>query len=69
MFLLLLNIKLTLLNIFYYSWTISCLRVRVLKLVAVKEEREEILKNHLKEGKFDVCVTSYEGANICKNNL
>ena len=43
--------------------------LRVLKLVAVKDEREEILKHHLKAGKFDVCVTSYEGVNICRNHL
>ena len=38
----------------------------MLKLIAVKEKREELLRNHLKPGKFDVCITSYEGANICK---
>jgi hypothetical protein len=27
---------------------------RVLKLVAIKEEREDLLKYHLKPGKFDV---------------
>ena len=30
---------------------------------------KEILKYHLKPGKFDVCLTSYEGVNICKSSL
>jgi SWI/SNF-related matrix-associated actin-dependent regulator of chromatin subfamily A member 5 len=33
------------------KWLPCC---RVLKLVAVKEEREELIKHHLKQGKFDV---------------
>lgn len=48
------------------KWLPCC---KVLKLIAVKEEREEIIKNHLKPGKFDVCLTSYEGVNICKSSL
>ncbi len=43
--------------------------VKVLKLIATKVEREDILANHLKPGKFDVCLTSYEGINICKAEL
>ena len=35
----------------FQKWLPAC---RVLKLVAVKEEREDILKFHLKPGKFDV---------------
>lgn len=41
----------------------------MIKLIAVKEEREDIIKNHLRPGKFDVCLTSYEGVNICINSL
>jgi len=37
--------------------------------VAAKPYREEILKNELIPGKFDVCVTSYEGITICQNYL
>jgi SWI/SNF-related matrix-associated actin-dependent regulator of chromatin subfamily A member 5 len=48
------------------KWLPSC---RVLKLIATKLEREDILTNHLKPGKFDVCLTSYEGINICKSDL
>ena len=32
---------------------------RVVKLVARLEERDEILKKHVKSGKFDVIVTSF----------
>ena len=38
-------------------------------MIARKEEREEILSKWLKPGKFDVCLTSYEGVNICKSAL
>ena len=41
----------------------------MVKLIARKEEREEILSKWLKPGKFDVCLTSYEGVNICKSAL
>ena len=41
----------------------------MLKLVATKAEREDLLENHLKPGKFDVCLTSYEGINKCKPQL
>jgi SWI/SNF-related matrix-associated actin-dependent regulator of chromatin subfamily A member 5 len=50
----------------YSKWLPSA---KVLKLIATKEEREEILTHHLKPGKFDVCLTSYEGVNICKAEL
>ena len=29
---------------------------KVLKLIAIKEEREDLLKHHLKPGKFDVII-------------
>lgn len=43
--------------------------LRVVKLIAIKEEREEILRNQLQRGAFDLCLTSYEGVNICISNL
>lgn len=42
---------------------------RVVKLIATKEEREDILKKELKHDKFDICLTSYQGVNICLSNL
>lgn len=42
---------------------------RVVKLYARKEYREEIYEKQLIPGKFDVCVTSYEGINICLPKL
>ena len=42
---------------------------KILKLIATKEEREEILAHHLKPGKFDICLASYEGINKCKPQL
>lgn len=43
--------------------------MRVLNLKARKEEREQILKTKLRPDKFDICVTTYEGARICAMNL
>jgi len=37
----------------FQKWLPNC---NVLKLVAVKDEREELLKHHLKPGKFDVII-------------
>lgn len=42
---------------------------RVVNLIARKEEREEILKTKLLPDKFDICVTTYEGARLCSTNL
>jgi len=42
---------------------------RVLNLIATKEEREEILKNQLHPGKFDVCLTTFEGVRLCMSAL
>jgi SWI/SNF-related matrix-associated actin-dependent regulator of chromatin subfamily A member 5 len=50
----------------FKKWMPSC---RVFKLIAVKDERDEIMKRWLQPGKFDVCVISYEGVNICLNRL
>jgi SWI/SNF-related matrix-associated actin-dependent regulator of chromatin subfamily A member 5 len=46
-----------------------CPDIRVVKLIAAKPWREDILRNELVEGKFDACITSYEGINICYNSL
>jgi SWI/SNF-related matrix-associated actin-dependent regulator of chromatin subfamily A member 5 len=46
-----------------------CPVIRTVKLIAAKPFREEILKTKLIAGKFDVCVTSYEGIHICHNHL
>lgn len=43
--------------------------VKVVNLIALKEERDEIIKNQLVKDKFDVCITTYEGARICIGNL
>ena len=42
---------------------------RVIKLVATKDERTEILKNQLKLDKFDVVLTSYQGVNLSLSYL
>lgn len=38
---------------------------RVVQLNPKLEVREEIIKNELVEGKFDICLTTYEGISIC----
>lgn len=50
----------------FKKWLPSC---RVVKLIAVKEERDELISKYLQPGRFDVCLTSYEGVNICLNDL
>jgi SWI/SNF-related matrix-associated actin-dependent regulator of chromatin subfamily A member 5 len=42
---------------------------RVVKLIATKDERTEILSSIVDKGKFDILVTSFEGVRICLNNL
>lgn len=42
---------------------------KVVKLYARKELREDTFENDLIDGKFDVCVTSYEAVNICQQQL
>ena len=39
------------------------------KLIATRDEREDILSNIVDKGKFDVIVTSYEGVRICLSSL
>jgi SWI/SNF-related matrix-associated actin-dependent regulator of chromatin subfamily A member 5 len=46
-----------------------CPETRVINLIARKEFREEILKNQLLPGKFDVVVTTFEGCRLCLPNL
>ncbi|CAD8072522.1 unnamed protein product [Paramecium sonneborni] len=43
--------------------------MRVVKLIAIKEERDEILNRYFQPGRFDVCLTSYEGVNICLKHI
>jgi SWI/SNF-related matrix-associated actin-dependent regulator of chromatin subfamily A member 5 len=38
---------------------------RIVQLNPKMEVREEIIKTQLVEGRFDVCITTYEGINIC----
>lgn len=45
----------------FKKWLPQC---RVLNLIATKEEREDILKNQLQPGKFDVCLTTFEGVRL-----
>ena len=42
---------------------------RVVNLVPTKDEREDILRNKMKPGWFDVCVTTYDAIKICFNDL
>jgi SWI/SNF-related matrix-associated actin-dependent regulator of chromatin subfamily A member 5 len=42
---------------------------RVVKLYARKEYREETFSKYLIKGNFDICITSYEGLNICTTQL
>ena len=42
---------------------------KVVQLNPKMEVREDIIKNELIEGKFDVCLTTYEGINICFSAL
>ncbi|EGR30833.1 snf2 family DNA-dependent ATPase, putative [Ichthyophthirius multifiliis] len=43
--------------------------LQVVKLIATKEERSDILENYINQENFDVCITSFEGAKICQKNL
>jgi SWI/SNF-related matrix-associated actin-dependent regulator of chromatin subfamily A member 5 len=42
---------------------------RVVNLVPTMEHREEILRNKMKPGYFDVCVTTYDAIRICHPDL
>jgi SWI/SNF-related matrix-associated actin-dependent regulator of chromatin subfamily A member 5 len=43
--------------------------MRIVQLNPKLEVREEILKNQLIEGKFDVCLTTFEAISICFSSL
>jgi SWI/SNF-related matrix-associated actin-dependent regulator of chromatin subfamily A member 5 len=43
--------------------------LRVVKLIARKEFRHDTYEKYIKTREFDVCLTSYEGVNICKAEL
>jgi len=43
--------------------------VNVCHLIATKDQREEILKKTINPGKFDVCLTTFEGVRICMSSL
>ena len=43
--------------------------VKVVNLIARKEQREEILKNEIEPGNFDVCITTFEGVRKCMSAL
>lgn len=46
-----------------------CPEIKVLNLIATKEEREQQLKHDLLPGKFDVCLTTFEGVRMCMGPL
>ena len=46
-----------------------CPQIKICNLIARKECREEIIKNQLQPGKFDVCITTFEGVRLCLNAL
>jgi SWI/SNF-related matrix-associated actin-dependent regulator of chromatin subfamily A member 5 len=46
-----------------------CPEIKVLNLIATKEEREHQLKHDLLPGKFDVCLTTFEGVRMCMGPL
>ena len=43
--------------------------LNVIKLIARKEFRYDIIKEYIIPRKFDIIVTSYEGINICLSDL
>ena len=46
-----------------------CPQIKVCNLIARKEHREDIIKNELQPGKFDVCITTFEAIRICMSAL
>ena len=46
-----------------------CPEIRVVNLIAKKESRDDIIKNQLQPGNFDVCITTFEGVRICMSAL
>eukprot|EP00347_Sterkiella_histriomuscorum_P020084 403339166 len=43
--------------------------LKVVNLIPTMEHRKEILKEQMQPGTFNVCVTTYEGVNICSGAL
>lgn len=43
--------------------------MKVVKLIARKEFRYDIIEEYIKPLNFDVIITSYEGINICLKDL
>lgn len=41
----------------------------MVKLIATKEHRFDIIEKYVKNENFDVLITSYEGVNICLKEL
>ena len=50
----------------FNKWLPNC---RVVKLIATKDERVEIINEFISTNKFDVCITSFEGAKLCYSHL
>jgi SWI/SNF-related matrix-associated actin-dependent regulator of chromatin subfamily A member 5 len=50
----------------FKKWLPEC---KVVNLIAKKESREDIIKNVIQPGKFDVCITTFEGVRICMSAL
>ena len=46
-----------------------CPEIKVCNLIARKECRDDIIKNQLLPGNFDVCITTFEGVRLCLNAL
>ena len=42
-----------------------CPEIKLFNLIATKEEREHQLKHDFLPGKFDVCLTTFEGVRLC----
>lgn len=43
--------------------------IKVVKLIARKEFRLEAFEKYIKTKNFDICLTSFEGVNVCKSAL
>jgi SWI/SNF-related matrix-associated actin-dependent regulator of chromatin subfamily A member 5 len=46
-----------------------CPHIKVCNLIARKECREDIIKNEIAPGNFDVCITTFEAIRICQTAL
>lgn len=42
-----------------------CPQIKVSNLIARKECREDIIRNEIAPGNFDVCITTFEAIRIC----